>query len=279
MKIIYKKYGQAFHDLRVQKNISLSYFEKQGIATKSSLSNFENGKSMLSFSVLDEALQALQVSLFDYSLVVNNGNLDDFQEVFLNLEEAYFQRNRKVLQNVYQEYKTEGELWELVALSAKASYTSLTQREKKTVEKFLKGIQVWGIFELYVLNNTIFQIDKSLLYRIFNDFWQINQDYNKVQSYRVLVLRTLFKGCLRFIDEEDKVIVQLNLERSREILHPTDIFNRVLISFIEGYFSYKFIDVLKGKKQMKQTLKYLKSIQAMEIYNTLKWYYDTRISE
>ena len=279
MKIIYKKYGQAFHDLRVQKNISLSYFEKQGIATKSSLSNFENGKSMLSFSVLDEALQALQVSLFDYSLVVNNGNLDDFQEVFLNLEEAYFQRNRKVLQNVYQEYKTEGELWELVALSAKASYTSLTQREKKTVEKFLKGIQVWGIFELYVLNNTIFQIDKSLLYRIFNDFWQINQDYNKVQSYRVLVLRTLFKGCLRFIDEGDKVIVQLNLERSREILHPTDIFNRVLISFIEGYVSYKFIDVLKGKKQMKQTLKYLKSIQAMEIYNTLKWYYDTRISE
>lgn len=86
--MVYFKYGKAFHDLRIQHGFSLSAFEELGIA-KSTLSNFENGKSMLSFDRLDFALQKMNVSPLDYSLMINNGEQDNYISIFDEIEHAY----------------------------------------------------------------------------------------------------------------------------------------------------------------------------------------------
>lgn len=100
--MVYFKYGKAFHDLRIKHGFSLSAFEELGIA-KSTLSNFENGKSMLSFDRLDSALQKMNVSPLDYSIMINNGEQESYISIFDEIEHAYYQREIKRLKEIYQE--------------------------------------------------------------------------------------------------------------------------------------------------------------------------------
>ncbi|BAV01858.1 hypothetical protein LG21E20_08690 [Lactococcus formosensis] len=53
--MIYKKYGEVFKKLRLQHHLLLSDFERVGLS-KSTLSYFENGKSMISLDKLDPCL-------------------------------------------------------------------------------------------------------------------------------------------------------------------------------------------------------------------------------
>lgn len=63
--------GEIFYDLRTQRNFRLTDFEKVGLS-KSSLSDFESGKSILRFDKLDAALELthIEVSEFEYFLTI-----------------------------------------------------------------------------------------------------------------------------------------------------------------------------------------------------------------
>lgn len=100
--MVYYKYGHAFRDLRLQHNLPMSAFEELGI-TKATISNFENGKNMIAFDKLDMALQEMHVTLLDYSLVLNNGELDYFIVVFQDIENSYYQNNVRKLKYIYEE--------------------------------------------------------------------------------------------------------------------------------------------------------------------------------
>lgn len=73
--MIYKKYGQAFKKLRLQHRLSLRDFERIGLS-KSTLSYFENGKSLISFDKLDLALQEMHTTFRSYMLMLNNDEED-----------------------------------------------------------------------------------------------------------------------------------------------------------------------------------------------------------
>lgn len=69
--MIYKKYGEVFKKLRLQHHLLLSDFERVGLS-KSTLSYFENGKSMISLDKLDLALQEMHTTFRSYMLMINN---------------------------------------------------------------------------------------------------------------------------------------------------------------------------------------------------------------
>ena len=68
--MVYKKYGEVFKKLRKQAAISLLEFEKLGISS-STVSDFERGKSMMSFEKVDICLQLIGVSLEEYENFLN----------------------------------------------------------------------------------------------------------------------------------------------------------------------------------------------------------------
>ena len=61
--------GEIFYDLRTQRNFRLTDFEKVGLS-KSSLSDFESGKSILRFDKLDAALELMHIFLTITILII-----------------------------------------------------------------------------------------------------------------------------------------------------------------------------------------------------------------
>lgn len=274
--MVYRKYGAAFHQLRIQHNLSLSAFEDLGIA-KSTLSNFENGKSMISFDKLDAALAKMNTSPFDYSILINNGEPDYFVSLFSRIETAYFQNNIKQLQEIEQETRELDEHSQLISYSAKCLYTSLENSEIKTIEDYLKGVQVWGWFELSLLTNTIEQLTFSLVLKLMEDLFQSRKFFQQVRDWRSLVAQMNFKMIMILIDHQDEPQASKWIERAKTLFKPTDILSRALINFGESYYLYRFENQEQGKRKMRQVLKALSILEAKEIRANLLRQYNKRI--
>lgn len=274
--MVYFKYGKAFHDLRIQHGFSLSAFEELGIA-KSTLSNFENGKSMLSFDRLDFALQKMNVSPLDYSLMINNGEQDSYISIFDEIEQSYYQRDIKHLQEIYQVNKEGANEQKLVAFSARGLYHRLTTSELNEVEFYLKGVQFWGFFELSILANIGDKLTNSIIDHIIEDLRYDKAYYENNLYYRVLIYRFFYKIFFKFIDSEKKEKAQEILMISKQFFMPGDVMSHVIINFAESFYCYYYRDKKRGKTQLQETLKFLKKIGAEDFRKTLKLQYDKRI--
>lgn len=274
--MVYFKYGKAFHDLRIQHGFSLSAFEELGIA-KSTLSNFENGKSMLSFDRLDFALQKMNVSPLDYSLMINNGEQDSYTSIFDEIEKAYYQRNIKQLQEIYQENSNGTKEQKLLAYSAKGLYQHLLADEIGEIEDYLKGIQFWGLFELSLLANIGDKLSDTQISYILDDLLFNKIYYENDLYYRVLIYRFLYKVILHYIDSGNQNKAKEVLDISQSYFMPGDVMSRVIINYAESFYIYFYIDEEKGKNQLLDTLKFLKKIGAEDFRKTLKMQYDKRI--
>lgn len=274
--MVYFKYGKAFHDLRIQHGFSLSAFEELGIA-KSTLSNFENGKSMLSFDRLDFALQKMNVSPLDYSLMINNGEQDSYTSIFDEIEKAYYQRNIKQLQEIYQENSNGTKEQKLLAYSAKGLYQHLPADEIGEIEDYLKGIQFWGLFELSLLANIGDKLSDTQISYILDDLLFNKIYYENDLYYRVLIYRFLYKVILHYIDSGNQNKAKEVLDISQSYFMPGDVMSRVIINYAESFYIHFYIDEEKGKNQLLDTLKFLKKIGAEDFRKTLKMQYDKRI--
>ena len=274
--MVYFKYGKAFHDLRIQHGFSLSAFEELGIA-KSTLSNFENGKSMLSFDRLDFALQKMNVSPLDYSLMINNGEQDSYTSIFDEIEKAYYQRNIKQLQEIYQENSNGTKEQKLLAYSAKGLYQHLPADEIGEIEDYFKGIQFWGLFELSLLANIGDKLSDTQISYILDDLLFNKIYYENDLYYRVLIYRFLYKVILHYIDSGNQNKAKEILDISQSYFMPGDVMSRVIINYAESFYIYFYIDEEKGKNQLLDTLRFLKKIGAEDFRKTLKMQYDKRI--
>ncbi|MDR0298052.1 MAG: helix-turn-helix domain-containing protein, partial [Streptococcaceae bacterium] len=97
--MVYAKYGTIFKMLREERQLSLSSFIDLGL-TKSTLGRFEHGETMLSFEALDEALQYMNVTMYEYSYFLNNGQNDSFIEAFEEIDNAFYMKDQKRLESI-----------------------------------------------------------------------------------------------------------------------------------------------------------------------------------
>ncbi|KLK95959.1 transcriptional activator, Rgg/GadR/MutR family, C- terminal domain protein [Lactococcus lactis subsp. lactis] len=240
---------------------------------------FENGKSMLSFDRLDFALQKMNVSPLDYSLMINNGEQDSYISIFDEIEQSYYQRDIKHLQEIYQGNKKGSKEQKLVAYSAKGLYQHLLPEEIDELEDYHKGVQFWGLFELSILANIGDKLNDTLIDNILEDFLYNKAYYENDLYYRVLIYRFLYKVILNYVDTGEKEKAQEILEISEQFFMPGDVMSRVIINYAQSFYCYYYIDEKKGKNQLQDTLRFLKKIGAVDFRNTLKMQYDKRITK
>lgn len=170
--MIYSKYGKIFRNLRLQKNMSLSELNTLSGVSKATISQFENGKSLVSFDKLEALLESMNLTILDYSLLVNNGLPEYFITQFQNIEDAYYNQDEAELQHLYEKnLEYENESTYMIALSAKATYTQLSEKEIQEVESLLSVGPLWGLYELYILIHTLEQLNLNLVWNIIETFF------------------------------------------------------------------------------------------------------------
>lgn len=93
----------------------------------------------------------------------------------------------------------------------------------------------------------------------------------------MLIYLFLYKVILNCIDSGRKEKAQEVLDISKQFFMPGDVMSRVIINYAESFFVYYYVDKQKGKRQLQDTLKFLKKIGAEDFRKTLKMQYDKRI--
>ncbi|MQW22291.1 helix-turn-helix domain-containing protein [Lactococcus sp. dk322] len=279
-EMIYKKYGQTFRALRRQRGLSLIYFERIGIS-KSALSMFETGKSMLAFDKLNLALQEMHVSLQFYGMLLNGREMDYFLIKFNEIDQAYYNDNQIRLHNIYKELAESADesLYDL-SLAAKARVTLLTRAEKEELQTYFSKIKIWGRYELLLFLNTLEQLEIGLVIKISSDLISHPRQYDYLHilpDFRVIFIRIIGMMIFRLCKLGKKEVAYAFFEKGQALLKESsanmDVTNTVFLKFAEGYWIYTFEDRAKGNRLMKRVIRILADLENYPLRNMFRHYH------
>jgi Rgg/GadR/MutR family transcriptional activator len=244
--MVNSKYGKIFRQLREQKKLSLSHFDKMNIGlSKSALGRFERGETVLPFDKVDLALQEMNVTLGEYEYLINDFSLDYQEELLSKIEEADFLEDEENLRKIYQEALENNH--KLIAYSAKSCFKSLEKLEQEEITDFLYEVDVWGYSEISILYFTISHLSKKEVSYLMKNFWQKNQHSLDIFKYRRRILQTAYRAIVylsskNYHDEADIIFQQCeNQNRER------DFFITILRSLAKSVCIYN-----AGNKELAQ---------------------------
>ncbi|MBD5823525.1 helix-turn-helix domain-containing protein [Lactococcus petauri] len=271
--MIYSKYGKIFRNLRLQKNMSLSELNTLSGVSKATISQFENGKSLVSFDKLEALLESMNLTILDYSLLVNNGLPEYFITQFQNIEDAYYNQDEAELQHLYEKnLEYENESTYMIALSAKATYTQLSEKEIQEVESLLSVGPLWGLYELYILIHTLEQLNLNLVWNIIETFFKNKNvfKYLKVlHEYRALLINILIKAELVFIEAECDTKAGIVLSRLNSLAVESDLTSKAIARVLKGCYIYAFESRSKGEKIIAGCLEVMDNMGAIKLKNVI----------
>lgn len=270
--IFSEKYGDVFKNLRLQKNISLSRLSKLSSVSKATISQFENGNSMVSYEKLERMLEVLHLTLLDYSLIINNGTPEYFIAKFQEIETAYYNNDLNTLAYLYESCAAYPEL-EYIALSAKSAYKCLSDIEILSIKKFFSNNPFWGQFEFYVLIHTIEQLPIDYVWltikKIFEDPF-IKSYFTVLHEYRALIINIIIKACLVFIQGNDEDKATITLQNLKQLSSNSDLTTLIILEILEGSFIYKFHDKTKGSDIIDKMLYTMTELNAIKLRDSIK---------
>ncbi|GBG97269.1 Rgg/GadR/MutR family transcriptional regulator [Lactococcus termiticola] len=277
--MVYQKYGETFRRIRQQRGLSTSAFKYLGIS-KTTISNFENGKQMMAFDKVEAALREMHVTLSDYQLSINNGIIDHYIDAFSRIESAYFAQDERQLSFIYQDYKDSINEWDhKIALSAKACYRSLSDAEKAELMHYFDHLEEWNLFDLSVYANCITQLDNDYTFKLMEHFWNSRHSYMASSSYRRILTRAVCRVLINFVEADEKEMAEVILKRLKDALFPTDLVLRVFIKFFEGYYEYAFVNKSEGKKEMRKLIRICETLESYELENIFEHYYKRAVTK
>ncbi len=251
--MVYNRYGAGFKMLREERGLSSKAFEEIGLKSKT-LNRFEKGETMLSFNVLDEALQLIGVSLHEYSYILNNGQNDYFIELFEEIDQAFYVEDINRLKIIFETNIQYPEN-HLIALSAKACYDSLDASEQEEVSEYLFKIEHWGAKELWIFTDTIDQLSNALIHELLDEFLVKSGYFYNIPDYNRLIVQAALNGIIGFISQQgSKTEVFHIINEVEKALYEVDTYGRIVLHFAKGYAFYEFGEQEKGDKLMRETI-------------------------
>ncbi|WP_350356814.1 helix-turn-helix domain-containing protein (plasmid) [Lactococcus lactis] len=267
----YKKYGEVFKELRQQHNLTLEDFKKIGIS-KSTISQFENGKSLLSFDKLDMALQEMNVMMSAYILIINDGESEYFLDQFEEIDYARLQGDEAKLKNIYKRnLKYETKVGLQIGIAAKAGYEDLDIKSLRSIEEYFEKCVFWTRFDLFLLVHTADQISNQLLLSVVERFFVDNSSYLiQRQDFKHLVSRIIFKAIMILIKTQKLDQAKYMISRFSDIIFEFDLAEKIILMFSGGCWVYSFESKKSGKRILNRCFRILTDINSINVRKMLK---------
>lgn len=265
--MIDKRYGVIFRQIREQKQLSLSYFEKYGVL-KSNLARFERGETMMGFERVVSMLQVMNITLSDYELFFNY-YLPDYQEHFLvELEKAAFSLDDMKCKKLFDEIDHSEN--RLLALTAKAKFDKLDQYESEEILEYLYRVKYWGYFELSLNYDVAEYISIVEIKDLINIFEKKTSYFSDVTKYRRKIHQIVYKIILKLcLNGDEKFANELLKSTKRPERERIDFYISTLRKLTKGCVSYCFKSEQDGLLEINQSLNLLEELGNAQ----LKQYY------
>ena len=277
----YKTYGEAFKEIRIHKEMSLGELEYISGISKSTLSQFENGKLMLSFDKLDQALDAMYVTLQDYYFVLNEGNTQYAISQFNKIQYYFIKKRYDKLTEIYEINIKNGEKGtDLIALCAKICYSPLSPKELKKIEDYCTSGLEWSLYDIRILVHMISQLNLDFLFNILQEFFLttlFSQYIDELASYREPIVWILTISALIFIKNEKRSETHLIIEKLEHFAQKSDLTAKIGLYFVRGCYHSIFISERQGYRIINKLSLILDEINAPYIKRLMWDYYQKEI--
>ncbi|WP_370450749.1 helix-turn-helix domain-containing protein [Lactococcus sp. dk310] len=266
-----------FRFLREERQLTLNDFKAYHIS-KSTLEKFENGQGNLPFDKLDEALQAMNVTLHEYSYLLNNGTNDYFIEIFEEIDRAFYLEDKSTLKQIYDDniIYPEGCYY---ALCAKACYTALEKEEQEKIADLLIGTEYWGAKELWIFTDTIDQLSNPLLLSLLNEFLAKSNYFHRIVDYNRLITQAINTAVLTLINRNMGKEAKMVLDKTAQDLWEVDLFSRNVHLFLLGLWLYSFSNQTNGEEKMKHSIQIFNMLGSTHLENKYQKIYDTTLKK
>lgn len=250
--MINKKYGRVFKQIREQYGLPISKFNSIGLS-KSTISNFEQGKTMMGLQNLDLCLNLMGTSLEEYDNLLNfySGNMS--LALFKDIERATLTNDSIKLKELLDLSSLESNQRQAYLL-IKDLLEIITLEEVDELIDFLYNTTVWGIRELYIFYILIDQMkirDIENIYKGFADYInKIHFSYAYIRIVSLIYFRLITTYTLYGLKKEAKYYIDIvNNKNLSKTMFLKNLFNGT-----RGYWIYRFVDRNKGNEMMNQAL-------------------------
>lgn len=259
-------YGSVFRQIRLQKNLPLSFFEKIGIK-KSCISKFERGDSKMSFEKIYEMLEAMDVSLKEYQLFINRFSPTYLEEFFATLDRADLYQDHEKLSNLYEKASSTSNF--LLALIVKSKTNILSNGEIQRILTHLYEVKFWGYLEFsllhtILLNNTELDDINNIFIMFENRIDQYRGNFRYVRK----IYQIAYQFVLIFSIQNNKQFAEKIITRAKIAGHADfDFFISNIQKLVTGFMKYKFENADDGLQEINEALSLIKILGGEPLYN------------
>lgn len=188
--------------LRLERGISQEKLVR-GISQRSTLASFEKGAKNISYGLLVQYLDRMNVTLEEYQFLLDNEEISDkrsistefHKKLSLVYDPTYVdfleQRFREHDDTYYQILKA---VYVLVMEKRSHLEIDFHQESIKILSKYLDSIENWGRFELFVFVNTLYCYDDQFIFHHFKRTVKKMKSYVDQQYYSKDLVAFLING-------------------------------------------------------------------------------------
>ena len=170
------KHASLIRKLRKERGLTQAQLT-EGLSQRGTLAAFESRGTKISFELLVDYLERMNVTLEEYQFLLNNNTLTSKQKLSNYLiTTKYLTKEQE--NELLKEYKKTGNIYyrllytQRILIDQYLGNRKLTRSETLTevsiIKKYLEGIDTWGHYELSIFSNCLFIFDDEYIYHFFS---------------------------------------------------------------------------------------------------------------
>lgn len=239
------RYGELFRKIRKQSGLSLTAFSSIGIG-KTTLSDFERGKTMMRFDKVVMGLQFMGISLEEFEHLLNHYLISDPLVILNSAESALIFENKEELRCLAELAKKSNHTQIHFALKILLGEAGDFEREELT--EFLYTATSWTYKEMFIFHTLIDQIPPRDTLNILKEFKKSFRGIYRSTEYRRGLALVLFRAITvlsyyGYKKEAGEIILSIE---EHQLAY--SMFLRNLFYGTKAYWVYCFEDKGKGQE-------------------------------
>lgn len=263
--------GRTIELIRQMKNIPIKSLIG-GVVSRAQYYRITKGQSDMTVTSFFKILEHLNISLEEFLFIKNNFKLETFKVLFTDIHQSFIEQDIEKLLHLKEKstllYKeTNLERYQHIALVVQLLIDRLKQAEydsfaKGYLQDYLMNLNMFTHYDLVLYSNTFFAFSKELNEAISSRILNNVKKYEQLKSFESVTMKVLSNMIFYEIELNDFKKVKEYLGYMKQVeLSEHLILEKILKKFFMGIECVLTKNIKQGKKQMKESMTLLKSLE------------------
>lgn len=246
--------GELYRELRIARGLKIKDIACKNLS-KSQLSRFENGQTMLAADKLLLAISGIHMSFSEFGYALSHYEESDFFKRDNKLSELYVQKDIKGLKKllefndnheVFDVYNRLNKLVIQVTIHLLDTDYIISDDDKNFLTTYLYNIEEWTEYELYIFGNTMSILSSDDLIFLGKAFVERDKLYISLPSHKKNAELTFLNLILILLERKKLYQAIYFVENLEKLLNYQDMFAITFLKFLKKiitYFHDKSVDM------------------------------------